>query len=374
MSSGSGERPKQTRSLSVSEAVRALREGSLVVLPTETVYGLAADALNTRAVARIFEAKRRPTFNPLICHLGDFGQLPRFATIPKWLTGDFWPGPITVLLPHEGRIPSIVTAGSPYCAFRVPDHPLALAVLREFDGPVAAPSANVSGRVSPTTAAMATAGLGNAIAGFVDGGSCRLGIESTVVVPVGEDRTLRILRPGAFTEEQLVERGFRVLPPDDSGRAGPPPSGQGPADYALSPGTQMSHYAPSKPVALVEAESRTVTPTEALSLFGWARAQGWARLLLLCYAMPEVRAPEAEAEGLLSENLSSRGDSAEAAANLFALLDRADHGAADGILAFVLPEVGLGRAINDRLRRASSWNLTRSETGWTARERSLTST
>ena len=346
--------------LSVTDAVSALRKGRLVILPTETVYGLGAAALDPAAVARIFSAKGRPRFNPIICHLASAAQLADFAVLPRYLPLQFWPGPLTVLLPHGGRIPSIVTGGSPLCAFRIPDHPLMLEVLEQFENPVAAPSANRSGRVSPTTAQLAYEQVGASVEGFLDGGPCRLGVESTVVLPLDDGRSLRILRQGGVTEEQLEAVGFRIV------REGPPggEAQQGMSvPVAVSPGTQLRHYATEKPLIFVRTESRFLNAPEAL--IETALHSGLRAPLFLCFGEP-VPAACARHRHF---NLSPSGDLIEAAARLFSLLAEADTGSADGVLAFSVPEHDLGRAINDRLLRAAVRVADHTETGWVFQER-----
>jgi L-threonylcarbamoyladenylate synthase len=311
----------------VGQAASLLRQGELVAFPTETVYGLGADARNARAVAAIFAAKGRPVFNPLISHFPDAAAA--FAEVvaddrARQLAARFWPGPLTLVLPRraDSRIDALASAGLPTLAVRVPAHPLALALLREAGVPVAAPSANRSGQVSPTNAAHVLAGLRGRLAAVLDGGSCAVGVESTVLdlsTPVAT-----LLRPGGLPREALeAEIGPVAL----SG------AGAGAGDAARpSPGMLLSHYAPGLPVRL---DARSVTAEEALLAFG--------RPL-----------PGAGTVWQLSE----AGDVVEAAARLFAGLRWLDtEGALLGlraIAAMPVPDTGLGLAINDRLRRAAA--------------------
>jgi len=294
-------------------AATLLRAGELVAFPTETVYGLGADAASDMAVARIFEAKGRPRFNPLILHVDSPETARSFAGWPQEadsLARAFWPGPLTLVLPLEegAAVSPLVTAGLPSVAVRVPADPVAQGLLRAFGGPVAAPSANPSGRISPTDAAHVQAGLAGRIAAIVDGGACEIGVESTIVgltgVPV-------LLRPGGLPAEIIEEALSRPLAHHVSG------------DTLTAPGQTASHYAPSAPLRL-EAEGRR--PGELLLGFGPVECD---------------------------LNLSRAGDLTEAAAHLFAHLHALDSRGAP-IAVSPIPETGLGRAINDRLRRAAA--------------------
>jgi L-threonylcarbamoyladenylate synthase len=306
-------------------AAALLRAGELVAFPTETVYGLGADARNGRAVAAVFAAKGRPSFNPLISHFPSAEAA--FAEVvaderARRVAARFWPGPLTLVLPRrpESRIDALTGAGLPTLAVRVPAHPLAQALLREVGGPVAAPSANRSGQVSPTTAAHVLAGLEGRLAAVLDGGPCSVGLESTVLdlsTPVAT-----LLRPGGVPREALeAEIGPLALAGDMEGEAARP-----------SPGMLLSHYAPGLPVRL---EAREVAADEALLAFGPAL-------------------PGAGAVWQLSEG----GDLVEAASRLFAGLRWLDAEGErlglNGIAAMPVPEHGLGAAINDRLQRAAA--------------------
>lgn len=294
-------------------ASQVLRAGGLVAMPTETVYGLAADATNDKAVAGIFAAKARPAFNPLIIHLPDSDAVSNWAVLEgpaRALAEAFWPGPLTLVLPQRAAMPlsKLVSAGLPTVAVRVPAHPIAQALLRRFGGPVAAPSANPSGRISPTSAAHVLAGLGGKIDAILDGGPCAVGLESTII---GFDPAPVLLRPGGVSAEDIEA----VL--------GAPLQLRDQRDAINAPGQLASHYAPK---AALRLNAKSLKPGERLLGFG-------------------------EVDCAL--NLSSSGDLVEAAANLFNHLHHLDQ--ADGPIAVSpIPDTGLGRAINDRLRRAAA--------------------
>ncbi|MFN3993749.1 MAG: L-threonylcarbamoyladenylate synthase [Tabrizicola flagellatus] len=300
----------------IARAAELLRAGELVAFPTETVYGLGGDARSDRAVAGIYAAKGRPSFNPLIVHLPDLAAAEDFAEVgPKArrLAGAFWPGPLTLVLPlrPNSGISPLVTAGLETVAIRVPAHPLAQRLLRAFGGPLAAPSANPSGRVSPTTAGHVIEGLSGRIAAVLDGGPCAVGLESTIVLP---DPSPVLLRPGGVPVEAL------------EAALGEPLSLGGDAGKPTSPGQLASHYAPEAALRLDATEAR-----EGEILVGFGPVRG-------------------------ALTLSESGDLVEAAARLFATLREADRMAGpDGRIAFApVPDTGLGRAINDRLRRAAA--------------------
>ena len=342
--------------LTVPRAVAAVRSGGLVVVPTETVYGLAANALDQTAVAKIFRAKGRPQINPIICHLPSADAVFRYGMYSR--TADalsrFWPRPLTVLLAHENRIPSIVTAGSPYAGFRVPDHPVMLEFLRACEVPIAAPSANRSGRRSPTTLAMVRADADDAyselVAGALDGGPCRVGLESTVVAVVSEDPpTIRILRPGGVTRETLIDAGLQVIgdannPAQENNRS----TTEAPLLHA--PGQLLKHYGPGVPLLLMEratsgSEKFTVQIRAALARFNAGGAPVW----WLGFAGRPAPVP---CDFVL--DLSVRGDLAEAAQNLFVFFERIRNSGPAVILAETLPQQELGVALNDRLTRAAA--------------------
>ncbi|MFD1159193.1 L-threonylcarbamoyladenylate synthase [Roseovarius aestuarii] len=295
-------------------AASALRDGGLVAFPTETVYGLGGDARNDMAVARIFEAKARPRFNPLIVHVNSISAAREFVEWPDQadiLAQAFWPGPMTLVLPLKpgtGLSP-LVTADLPTLAIRVPAHPVAQNLLATFGGPVAAPSANPSGRISPTTADHVLAGLNGKIAAVLDGGACEVGVESTILGLAG---TPTLLRPGGLPVEAIEAALHDTL------------DTRGNCDPLTAPGQLASHYAPNAQVRLEATEKRT---GEVLLGFGPVDAD---------------------------LNLSPAGDLTEATANLFRHLHSLDAMGAETIAVSPIPNHGLGRAINDRLRRAAS--------------------
>ena len=310
----------------VAAAARCLRDGGLVALPTETVYGLGADAANAGAVARLYAAKGRPAFNPLIAHVADLAAaslIGRFDATALALAQAFWPGPLTLVLPKAPgcAVADLATAGLDTVALRVPSHPVALAVLRAFGGPVVAPSANLSGHVSPTTAAHVAADLDGRIDLIVDGGPVSVGVESTIVGCFGAPM---LLRPGGISRGEIEGVLGRALvePPAD-------PAGDG--AKPLAPGMLASHYAPRLPVRL---DATHLEPGEALLAFGPARLPGM------------------EPDSLVM-NLSERQNLTEAAARLFGYLRDLDGSGARGIAVMPIPGDGLGEAINDRLRRAA---------------------
>ncbi|MCA3509988.1 MAG: threonylcarbamoyl-AMP synthase [Rhodobacter sp.] len=301
----------------IAQAADLLRKGGLVAFPTETVYGLGGDARSDHAVARIFAAKGRPHFNPLIVHLPDAAAargLAVFDARADALAAAFWPGPLTLVLPLRAGsgLSGLVTAGLPTVALRVPAHPVAQALLQLFGGPLAAPSANPSGRVSPTRAAHVTEGLGGRIEAVIDGGACAVGVESTIV---GLDGAARLLRPGGVPVEALETALGQPLLLREAGKI-------------TAPGQLAAHYAPGAPVRLDAIAAR---PNEVWIGFG----------------------PQSAGAAL---TLSGTGDLAEAAARLFHTLREADRLAGPGgaIAVAPIPERGLGRAINDRLRRAAA--------------------
>ena len=288
-------------------------------MPTETVYGLAADAANPLAVARVYEAKGRPSFNPLIAHVADVAQarrIARFDARAELLAACFWPGALTLVLPAlapppgaAGAVCDLARAGLDSVALRAPDHRVAQALLAAFGGPLVAPSANRSGRPSPTTFADAMEETGVSAGAALDGGPCAVGLESTVVALLDE---ARLLRPGAITREQI--------------EAVIGPLAEAQADARRSPGRMTRHYAPNAPVRL---EAIDAAPGEAWLSFGPGGPGPW--------------------------NLSPSADLREAAANLFVYLRAADRTAPSAIAVAPIPDEGLGEAINDRLRRAAGY-------------------
>jgi len=313
---------RRSRAKSLAVAAEALAAGELVGIPTETVYGLAADATNDVAVARIFAAKGRPRFNPLIVHvasLSDAEEIAVFSADARRLAEAFWPGPLTLVLPKRktSSIAELVTAGLDTIAIRVPDHPVALDLIKALGRPIAAPSANRSGHVSPTTAAHVAADLGDAVACILDGGPCRVGLESTIVGLLGGDAVL--LRPGGIKREAIEGvLGRRLATADDS-------------EAVRAPGMLASHYAPKSDVRLNVAEVRA---GEALLAFG-------------------ADLPKNADNAVATINLSRSGSLIEAAANLFSAF-RALDVTASTIAVMPIPDTGIGEAINDRLRRAAA--------------------
>lgn len=302
----------------LARAAGLLRAGALVAFPTETVYGLGADARQGEAVAAIYEAKGRPSFNPLIAHVHSAEAARRYVQwndLAEQLAQAFWPGPLTLVLPlREGHgVSPLVTAGLGTLGLRVPAHPAGQALLRALDGPVAAPSANPSGKISPTTAAHVAGGLGGRIAAILDDGACGVGLESTIVGLAGPEPML--LRPGGLAAEEIEAVLGRKLAVRDA------------QDPLSAPGQLLSHYAPGAPVRLN------------------AHAAGAGELYL---GFGEGHAP-----GTCDLNLSETGDLAEAAANLFGHLHWLD-ALGQPIAVAPVPEQGLGAAINDRLRRAAA--------------------
>ncbi len=311
----------------VHQAADVLRHGGLVALPTETVYGLAADAHNPSAVARIFSAKGRPVDHPLIVHLGDASQLAAWAQdIPeaaRRLADAFWPGPLTLVLRRRPEVLDAVTGGLPTVALRVPDHPLALRVLALFDGGIAAPSANRYGNVSPTTAAHVREELGEAVDLILDGGPCSVGIESTIVDLSSGGAC--ILRPGMITAAQVQQ--VSRLPVTTQPVAG-----------TRSPGLKDSHYAPRARVVLVSNDHA------AVEVERW-QASGQ------CVGLLSVQRPDALPETV--PWLSLQPDASEQARQLYQRLRQADHLGLQVLVAVPPSEDGMGKALCDRLRRAA---------------------
>ncbi|RTE89595.1 threonylcarbamoyl-AMP synthase [Bradyrhizobium sp. LVM 105] len=307
-------------------AARALAAGGLVAFPTETVYGLGADAANATAIAHLYAAKGRPAFNPLIAHLADIPaarRIGRFDARALKLAEAFWPGPLTLVVPKiEGcPVADLATAGLDTVAIRIPAHPVAQAILRAFGGAVVAPSANISGHVSPTLAAHVESDLAGRIDLIIDGGPVSVGVESTIV---GCFETAMLLRPGGLSRERIEAVLGAPL-------ARPPLDAESDDSQPLAPGMLASHYAPRAPVRL---DAREVTPGEALLAFGSAR-------------LPGVDTASAVM------NLSPTADLDEAAANLFGYLRSLDAKSPRAIAVMAIPEQDLGEAINDRLRRAA---------------------
>jgi L-threonylcarbamoyladenylate synthase len=302
----------------IEAAARCLAAGGLVAFPTETVYGLGADAGNGEAIARLYAAKGRPSFNPLIAHVADIAaakRLAHFDAAAEKLATAFWPGPLTLVLPkrNDGGVADLALAGLDSVAVRVPAHPIARALLAAFKSPVVAPSANRSGHVSPTSAAHVLADLRGRIDMVIDAGPCAVGVESTIVGLLGEPT---LLRPGGLPREQIeavLGAPLALAPAID--------------DAPLAPGMLSSHYAPK---ARLRLDADGARDGEALLAFGPAPTAG------------------------ITLNLSPRGDLIEAAANLFSHLRALDASGARGIAVMKVPHEGLGEAINDRLTRAAA--------------------
>ena len=316
-------------SINIQQAADLLKEGKLVAFPTETVYGLGADVTDVHAVAGIFEAKQRPTFDPLIVHIATVTQLDEVAThVPeaaRKLIESFWPGPLTLVLPKRPVIPDLVTSGLPGVGVRIPRHPLALELLKLVGRPVAAPSANPFGGISPTTAQHVADGLGSRVDLILDGGPCDVGVESTVVSFM-ETRPI-VLRPGGCPIENIE----RLIGPVD--RATTDPSKDDAAQPA--PGMLSRHYAPRTPLVLV-GHNRIANP-----IYG-------NRCGLLTYGKQPVEGDFQQIKSLCdTENLQT------CAALFFAALRSLDSSRLDVIIAHEFPPNGLGVALNDRLRRAA---------------------
>ncbi|MGA1800872.1 L-threonylcarbamoyladenylate synthase [Rhizobium sp. HT1-10] len=307
----------------IAQALALLVEGFPVALPTETVYGLAGDATNPLAITRIYETKGRPSFNPLICHMSDLAMAERYAVLDplsRKLAEAFWPGPLTLVLPlkPDSGIHPLATAGLDSVGIRVPEG-FAGDLIRALDRPLAAPSANTSGRISPTSAQHVAADLGNRIGLILDGGPCGVGVESTIVKIDGDG--IRLLRPGGLAAED-IERvaGMALI------------RRQGATATIEAPGMMASHYAPE---AKVRLDATEVVAGEALIRFGERQVAG-------------------DDKAAAVFNLSPSGDLAEAAANLFDVMKRADAMGVIGLAFTTIPDDGLGEAINDRLRRAAA--------------------
>ena len=303
--------------LQIQAACDALSRGDLVGLPTETVYGLGGDATNPLAVAAIFEAKGRPRFNPLISHVADLDAAQHqgdFSPLARKLAHAFWPGPLTLVVPRRptSTVCELACAGLPTIALRVPDHDVTRALLVKFDRPIAAPSANISGRPSPTTARHVFDELGDKVAMVLNGGPCGIGLESTVVAVSSQTATL--LRLGGLSRSEIEAVGGPLLSPTDYDTSVP-----------ASPGMMLRHYAPKAPVLLDQTH-----PRSGAILLGFGDVEDDADF-----------------------NLSPHGNLRDAAANLFAYLRAADALKPTAILVASIPMTGLGEAINDRLMRAS---------------------
>ena len=312
---------------SVSEAARLLKEGEVVAIPTETVYGLAGNAFEPKALAKIFAAKERPTFDPLIVHIADIAQLTDIAKdIPDSaykLAEAYWPGPMTIILPKKDCIPDLCTSALPSVAVRFPSHPIAQAIIKESGLPLAAPSANLFKHVSPTTAEHVAAQLADRIAGIVDGGPCSVGVESSIISLVGEPT---VMRPGAITPEMFKAILGEVKIKESTSKPGQP---------MLAPGQCDTHYRPQVPLYYGEVPAGYTLPKHTVRIaFGTQAGPIPATV-----------------------NLSATGDMVEATSKLYAFMHDLDDPKFDLILVDPIPNTGVGMALNDRLKRASIKNL-----------------
>lgn len=314
----------------IQAAARALRDGELVVFPTETVYGLGADAENRDAVRRIFSAKGRPTDNPVIVHILNVAMARDLTA--GWnetateLARRFWPGPLTLVIRKSARVPAEVAGGLDTVAVRVPDHPVALDLLRECGFPIAAPSANKSGRPSPTRCEDARADLGDAVAVYLDGGATRVGVESTVIDLTRKRPTL--LRLGGVARE-AIEAVVGPL------------AAAGKIERPLAPGMNYKHYAPQTPMRVAENPAKLAELWREFNAARGARSIAW-----LVSSEADIAGPDVTV-------VASRDDADVWAHRLFALLRDADRGGHDLIVVEAIPEAGLGAAVMDRLRRAT---------------------
>ena len=312
---------------SVSEAARLLKDGEVVAIPTETVYGLAGNAFEPKALAKIFAAKERPTFDPLIVHIADIAQLTDIAKdIPDSayrLAEAYWPGPMTIILPKKECIPDLCTSALPSVAVRFPSHPIAQAIIKESGLPLAAPSANLFKHVSPTTAEHVAAQLANRIAGIVDGGPCSIGVESSIISLVGEPT---VLRPGAITPEMFKAILGDVKIKESTSKPGQP---------MLAPGQCDTHYRPQVPLYYGEIPAGYTLPK---------------RTVRIAFGTQPGPIPA-------TVNLSETGDMIEATSKLYAFMHDLDNPEYDLILVDPIPNTGVGMALNDRLKRASIKNL-----------------
>jgi L-threonylcarbamoyladenylate synthase len=301
-------------------AAQFIREGKLVAFPTETVYGLGADALNPLAVAKIFELKERPSFDPLIVHIADTTDLARLCVMPDKkihsIIDRFWPGPLTIILPKSDLVPDIVTSGLPTVGIRMPDNEIAMELIRQSGCPIAAPSANKFGRISPTSAAHVRKQLPE-VDYILDGGKTKVGIESTIITI--SDKGFRILRSGIITREEIE----KLLPYDDGILT----------EHMVAPGMLKSHYSPAKPMVIADEETfKTIDRGRAgLLSFSGADEEGFGRVI----------------------RMSENHDLKEYAVNMFAAMHELEESDVDVIVAEAVPETGIGIAIMDRLRKAA---------------------
>ncbi len=330
---------KEADEAALNQCGALLRQGELVCFPTETVYGLGANALDAEAVTKIFQTKNRPADNPLIAHISDFEMIGQVAKeVPeevRLLTDRFWPGPLTVVLPRREDLPSIVSAGLDTVAVRCPAHPIARELIRKAGVPVVAPSANLSGRPSPTCLTHCQEDLTGKIAAIIDGGNCSIGLESTVLLPLG-GKKVKILRPGGITVDMLEEAGFEVLL--DPAILSPVKKGQ----KVSSPGMLHRHYAPQAPMVIVEGDAEAVCAAIAKNM----TEDTW----VLAFEEYLERFPRALSFGSEKDPLSqSRA--------LFWALREFDRLPCKRIYAMYPPEDGVGLAVRNRLLRAASFQI-----------------
>lgn len=347
--------PAQQLDALIAAAAAEIARGGIVAFPTETVYGLGANAFDALAVARVFEMKARPHFDPLIVHIADERDLSRLVThVPdagRELIARFWPGPLTLVLPKCAEVPDLVTSGLPSVAVRMPAHPVARRLIEASGTPIAAPSANRFGRISPTTAAHVQEEFGDQLPWIVDAGACPVGVESTVVSLLDERRP-RLLRPGGITLEELQA----VLGPVETSaetaaevsQTSREAASRHDSQPAVAPGMLASHYAPATPLWLVDDERMAHDLVERM------RWQRWGWLGLRPSDTSATSAIQTATPPVACEYLSATGDLHEAAANLFAAMRRLDHLQFEAIVAAPVLNQGVGRAINDRLRRAAA--------------------
>ena len=310
--------------IDIEKAKQILQQGGLVAIPTETVYGLATNGLDEKAVLKIFEAKNRPHFDPLIIHTNSIEKIKQYvSTFPDWaeqLANTFWPGALTLLLPKKDIVPDLVTSGLPQVAVRIPNHPLTLQLLSSIDFPLAAPSANPFGYVSPTTAAHVAAQLQNKVDYILDGGTCDVGIESTIVG--FEENNITVYRLGGLAIEDIEKVVGKVVIKINQ------------SSNPQAPGMLKSHYAPLKPLFIDDVGTFIKNnPTKKIGIISFNKAYPIDKKYL--------------------KILSVDADLKEAAHNLFAAIRELDAGDAEVIVAEKFPETFLGKAINDRLQRAS---------------------
>jgi L-threonylcarbamoyladenylate synthase len=347
--------PDNPDPVAISRAADCLRQGGLVAFPTETVYGLGVNALDQAAVRRLFAAKQRPTHDPLIVHVASIEAIPalvsRVPRAARSLARHFWPGPLTLVFPRATQVPDEVTAGLPTVAIRVPMHPIARALITAAAVPVAAPSANLFSRPSPTQASHVLEDLDGRIDLIVDGGSTTIGVESTVLDLTSDAPT--ILRPGAVTIEMLRKVVRRVQSPGFEIRD----SGSG-YKSATSPGMLEKHYSPRTPLTLYEGATGAVLP----SLITAARAalvEGKSVAIIAAEEDRDALAELASHEHVLLRSIGSQDAAEVVAATLYATLRELDAAGVDMILVRGFPERGLGAAVQDRLRRAAGGRIVR---------------